>query len=91
MRYKLESITLYIQQEKILNKYPQLSGFNIQFVKKEINRGCNLIEVRYEAYIEIADLEELNTLMGILGHELIITITGDDLEPTILIYDGYID
>lgn len=91
MRYKLESITLDIQQEKILNKYPQLSGFNIQFVKKEINRGCNLIEVRYEAYIEIADLEELNTLMGILGHDLIITITGDDLEPTILIYDGYID
>ena len=91
MRYKLESITLDIQQEKILNKYPQFSGFNIQFVKKEINRGCNLIEVRYEAYIEIADLEELNTLMGILGHDLIITITGDDLEPTILIYDGYID
>lgn len=91
MRYKLESITLYIKQEKILNKYPQLSGFNIQFVKKEINRGCNLIEVRYEAYIEIADLEELNKLMGILGHELIITTTGDDLEPTILIYDGYID
>ena len=60
-------------------------------MKKEINRGCNLIEVRYEAYIEIADLEELNKLMGILGHDLIITNTGDDLEPTILIYDGYIE
>lgn len=91
MRYKLESITLYIKQEKILNKYPQLSGFNIQFVKKEINRGCNLIEVRYEAYIEIADLEELNKLMGILGRDLIITTTYDDLEPMIRIYDGYID
>lgn len=91
MRYKLESVNLYINQERIFKKYPQLSGFNIQFVKKEINRGCNLIEVRYEAYIEIADLEELNKLMGILGHDLIITITGDDLEPTILIYDGYIE
>lgn len=91
MRYKLESITLDIKQEKILNKYPQLSGFNIQFVKKEINRGCNLIEVRYEAYIEIADLEELNKLMGILGRDLIITTTYDDLEPMIRIHDGYIE
>ena len=91
MRYKLESITLDIKQEKILNKYPQLSGFNIQFVKKEINRGCNLIGVRYEAYIEIADLEELNKLMGILGRDLIITTTYDDLEPMIRIHDGYIE
>lgn len=91
MRYKLESITLYIKQEKILNKYPQLSDFNIEIVKREIERAYNKIEFRYEAYIEIADLEELNKLMGILGHDLIITITGDDLEPTILIYDGYID
>lgn len=91
MRYKLESITLYIKQEKILNKYPQLSDFNIEIVKREIERAYNIIEFRYEAYIEIADLEELNKLMGILGHDLIITITGDDLEPTILIYDGYID
>ena len=91
MRYKLESITLYIKQEKILNKYPQLSDFNIEIVKREIERTYNKIEFWYEAYIEIADLEELNKLMGILGHDLIITITGDDLEPTILIYDGYID
>ena len=91
MRYKLESITLYIKQEKILNKYPQLSDFNIEIVKREIERAYNKIEFRYEAYIEIADLEELNKLMGISGHDLIITITGDDLEPTILIYDGYID
>ena len=91
MRYKLESITLDIKQEKILNKYPQISDFNIELVKREIERAYNIIEFRYEAYIEIADLEELNKLMGILGHDLIITITGDDLEPTILIYDGYID
>lgn len=92
MRYRLESVHLYNEQEEILNEYPQLAKFNIEIVKREIERGYNKIEFRYDVYIEIADLEELSKLMCILDCELIITKTYDKLEePLIMIYDGYIE
>ena len=92
MRYRLESVHLYNEQEKILNEYPQLAKFNIEIVKREIERGYNKIEFRYDVYIEIADLEELSKLMCILDCDLIITKTYDKLKETlIMIYDGYIE
>lgn len=92
MRYRLESVHLYNEQEEILNEYPQLAKFNIEIVKREIERGYNKIEFRYDVYIEIADLEELSKLMCILDCDLIITKTYDKLkEPLIMIYDGYIE
>lgn len=44
MRYRLESVHLYNEQEEILNEYPQLAKFNIEIVKREIERGYNKIE-----------------------------------------------
>lgn len=92
MRYTLESVHLYNIQEEIFNEYPQLAKFNAEIVKREIEKTSNTVKFQYTPYIEIADLEELNKLRCILGRDLIITKTYDELEePLIMIYDGYIE
>ena len=71
------------QSGSVLDKYPQLKNFNLEF--KQLRNG-KLVEL-----INIDSLEELHKLMDEVSNDVVISLYENDNYPTIIIYDGYLE
>lgn len=88
MKYKIESVELFLEQDKVLEKYPQLADFNVT-IEREEKQLRNQFLIKHIPYIEINDIEDLNRLVEALKCDVI--VTGDNGEIKLMIYDGYIE
>lgn len=70
------------QSESVLDKYPQLKNFKLEF--KQTQNGKAVL-------INIDSLEELHKLMDEVTNDVVISLYENDNYPTIIIYDGYLE
>ena len=70
------------QSESVLDKYPQLKNFKLEFEQTQNGKA---------ALINIGSLEELHKLMDEVSNDVVISLHENDDYPTIIIYDGYLE
>ena len=70
------------QSGSVLDKYPQLKNFKLEF--KQTQNGK-------EVLINVDSLEELHKLMNEVDNDVVISLYENDNYPTIIIYDGHLE
>ena len=70
------------QSGSVLDKYPQLKNFNLEFKQTQNDKTV---------LINVDSLEELHRLMNEVDNDVVISLYENDNYPTIIIYDGYLE
>lgn len=86
MRYRISSASCY-NHDELIKEYPDLMKFGYTVTER-----LEPYRRRYDSYININTFEEFCKLVDLVGR---IVVQHDDAfcncEPTILIYDNYIE